>query len=83
MRRRHAPQGRFAHLFTALHDALTDLERKTLPAAEEGAAAEAPRPRINREGGVSWIGSKRRFPPLLLRRGRVLERHANAAPNPQ
>jgi hypothetical protein len=50
MRRRHAPQGRFAHLFVALHDALTDLERNTLPAAEEEAAAEADRarPRINR-----------------------------------
>ncbi len=51
MRRRHAPQGRFARLFAALHDALTDLERKALPAAEEDAAAEADRarPRINRE----------------------------------
>ena len=51
MRRRHAPQGRFAHLFAVLHDALTDLERRTLPAAEEDAAAEADRarPRINRE----------------------------------
>jgi hypothetical protein len=53
MRRRHAPQEQFVHLFAVLHDALTDLERRTLPAAEEDAAAEADRarPRINREGG--------------------------------
>ena len=35
MRRRHAPQERFAHLFAALHDALAGLERKALPVAEE------------------------------------------------
>jgi hypothetical protein len=53
MRRRHAPQEQFVHLFAVLHDALTDLERRTLPAAEEDAAAEADRarPRINRGGG--------------------------------
>jgi hypothetical protein len=51
MRRRHAPQQLFAHLFVALHDALTGLERKALPVAEEHAAAETDltRPRINRD----------------------------------
>jgi hypothetical protein len=63
MRRRHAPQGRFAHLFAALHDALTDLEHKTLPAAKEDAAAEADRarPRINREEAEdAAVSAKRR-----------------------
>ena len=64
MRRRHAPQGQFAHLFAALHDAVTNLERRTLPVAEEDAPAEADlaRPRINREkaggcGGVRLAAS--------------------------
>ena len=65
MRRRHAPQGQFAHLFAALHDALTDLERKTLPATEEDAAAEVDlaRPRINREKAEGAAVSGERRPP--------------------
>jgi hypothetical protein len=66
MLRRYAPQGRFSHLFEALHDALTDLERWTLPAAEEIAAAEADlaRPRINREHTEDAAVSAERRPPV-------------------
>jgi hypothetical protein len=66
MLRRHAPQVRFSHLFAALHDALTDLERRTLPEAEEDAAAEADlaRPRINREKAKDAAVSAERRPPV-------------------
>lgn len=61
MRRRHAPQERFAHLFVALHDALTSLERKALLVAEEDAAAETDlaHPRINREEVAGSRGVRR------------------------
>jgi hypothetical protein len=66
MRRRHAPQGQFAHLFAALHDALTDLERRTLPAAEEDAPeADLARPRINREKAGGCGGVRRSASPGL------------------
>jgi hypothetical protein len=61
-----APQGQFAHLFAALHDALTDLERRTLPAAEEDAPeADLARPRINREKAGGCGGVRRSASPGL------------------
>lgn len=50
-----------AHLFVALHDALTSLERKALLVAEEDAAAETDlaHPRINREEVAGSRGVRR------------------------
>jgi ParB-like chromosome segregation protein Spo0J len=41
LRRGHAPQEKFAHLFAALGDAIADLERKTLPPTGDAATLEA------------------------------------------